>query len=102
MYNVTKEVKSVDELEMLKEIDKMIDETQDLDRELEETGMSREALTAQAEELKSEYNALSSKLELTFAAEVGKIAQAEQYRQSRRCSTFEYVYFGLQLFWRRS
>ncbi|MGN0651133.1 MAG: hypothetical protein ACI4KM_11900, partial [Oscillospiraceae bacterium] len=57
----------MDELEMLKEIDKMIDETQDLDRELEETGMSREALTAQAEELKSEYNALSSKLELNLA-----------------------------------
>ncbi|MGN1119584.1 MAG: hypothetical protein ACI4Q4_04445 [Oscillospiraceae bacterium] len=57
----------MDELEMLKEIDKMIDETQDLDRELEESGISRETLTAQAEELKSEYNALSSKLELNLA-----------------------------------
>lgn len=57
----------MDELEMLKEIDKMIDKPQDLDKVIEETGMSREALTAQAEELKSEYNALSSKLELNLS-----------------------------------
>ena len=57
----------MDELEMLKELDKLINDTPDLNTVLEETGAPIESLTAQADELQAEYDALSEKLALNVS-----------------------------------
>ena len=57
----------MDELEMLKELDRLIDATPDLNSVLEETGNTIESLTAQADELQAEYNALSEKMSLNLS-----------------------------------
>ena len=57
----------MDELEMLKELDRLINDTPDLNFVLEESGNTVESLTAQAYELQNEYNTLSGKLSLNLS-----------------------------------
>lgn len=64
---MTREVRKMDELEMLKELDKLINDTPDLNTVLEETGTTIETLTSQADELQAEYSALSEKMLLNLS-----------------------------------
>lgn len=64
---MTREVRNMDELEMLKELDRLIDETPDLNSVLEESGNTVESLTAQADELQAEYSALSEKMSMNLS-----------------------------------